>query len=463
MATTPTPKSRAVLIREMADELNRDHRSVAPPPSRSNRNSPNGLLDPGFDPANEAIVSTSQIDGSEYSLPEFRVSAGPGQPEKRFVIDTSAIARVFPDWGRDSSSDSTSSSIETGRGKKEIRLASNPVRHLEEFSSDLQLHNYGNESEHSIKGADAKAKPVRISSTLAQVQSAKKAANERDMKAQAQHDLFAIEDKENRRPTSPTAKPTDNVSRPSTLGNGEPRRTLAEMHARVTDEDDESLLGEERPPTLDLTSRSTRFSRPNSRLNSVNPSASTAKSKEDLNSKKPESNKPISGRSPQKPVTSQAIPPNSLSANVTYQSFVLPDLPNLSELVSGVHGDGTPIFSRHVSHGSRFANGRQYNYHPEDDIDDPAVDGVPMPYEEKAILISLRLLQDKVVELEKEKAGREKTIDELQDEVKALKVEKEQRERRRRSDSALGLGDSGSDAGDEMGKGRHKIALEKAS
>ncbi|KAI9794237.1 MAG: hypothetical protein M1816_006163 [Peltula sp. TS41687] len=466
MATTPTPKSRASLIREMADELGREHRSAAPQPTRANRGSPTGSVGPIFDPANEAIVSTSQVDPSEYSLPplappEVPVSAGPGQPQKRYFIDTSAIGRVFPDWAGSSSGDSTVSSIETGRGKKnEIRVFSNPVRHLEEFSSDLHPYTSGTDAEPLTKGAAAKPKPTRISSTLAQVLSAKKATKEHDMKEQTQQDLFAVENKENQRPTSPTAKSTGNGPRPTTVGNGAPRRTLAEMHARVRDEDDESILSEERPPTLDLTSRSTRFSRPNSRLKSVNPPApSTNNNKDDLNLKKPAPSKSISGRSPQKYVIDQATPAHNASANATYQSYVLPDLPNLSELVSGVYEDGTPVFSRRVSRASRYGNHWQYHHHPDDDVDE---DGEALAYDERAILISLRVLQDKVVELEREKAGREKTMEELQNQVETLKVEKEQLERRRRSDSALGSGDSGSEAGDDLSKLKHTHNVEKA-
>jgi hypothetical protein len=100
---------------------------------------------------------------------------------------------------------------------------------------------------------------------------------------------------------------------------------------------------------------------------------------------------------------------------------MLPDLPNLTELVSGVYDDGTPVFSKTTPARSRFAAPtgkgrarRQPNHIP--------VDSVPIPEEERAIFASLHLLQEKVAQLEHERAEAEKKIEEQEVEIIELRA-----------------------------------------
>ena len=71
------------------------------------------------------------------------------------------------------------------------------------------------------------------------------------------------------------------------------------------------------------------------------------------------------------------------------------------------------------------------------------IDSVPVPSEEKAIFLSLQLLQDKVSSMEQEKVDHDRRIKQLQEENYKLEVKNQEFERRRRADSAIG--DSGSE------------------
>ncbi|KAI7520865.1 hypothetical protein KC331_g20025, partial [Hortaea werneckii] len=48
--------------------------------------------------------------------------------------------------------------------------------------------------------------------------------------------------------------------------------------------------------------------------------------------------------------------PTAQSGTFTANSFMLPDLPNISELVSGKRKDGTPVFNRNAASRSRFTS-----------------------------------------------------------------------------------------------------------
>ena len=134
----------------------------------------------------------------------------------------------------------------------------------------------------------------------------------------------------------------------------------------------------------------------------------------------------------------------STGQNATAQSFILPDLPNLTELVSGVFGDGTPVFSKTTPGRSRFAappgGGRRPNHIP--------IDSVPIPDEEKAIFSALQQLQDKVAQIEAERSEQDRRIEEQDLELIELRANAQAYERSKRSDSA-----NDSDAG----KGHWKV------
>src|SRR2546421_5923374 len=92
-----------------------------------------------FDPENEAICSTRtfNVDDSNLTqrLPELRDTAKKygrfdNKPPANFLIDTSALARAFPDFTQGSASDE-SLSIEIGRGKngnhRAVSLSDNSI------------------------------------------------------------------------------------------------------------------------------------------------------------------------------------------------------------------------------------------------------------------------------------------------------------------------------------------------
>jgi hypothetical protein len=208
------------------------------------------------------------------------------------------------------------------------------------------------------------------------------------------------------------------------------RTSLAQSHAKVSE--DESSFMDARPDTITYQSKSTRWGAPRSRqtslqLDSIVEAATQANA---------------TPRS--RPVTAQTG---------TAQSFMLPDLPNLTELVSGVFQDGTPVFSKSTPARSRFAapnnsrgGRRQPNYIP--------IDSVPIPDEEKAIFAALQLLQDKVSELESERAEAEKKIEDQELEIIELKATTHAQENARQSGRDSGLG---STDGEGSGRGSWKI------
>ena len=205
-------------------------------------------------------------------------------------------------------------------------------------------------------------------------------------------------------------RPTSKRNSPALHTKGDRSRTsLSQLHAKLSE--DESSFMDQRPPTLTMDSaKNTRWGN-RSRQTSL---------QTDGNVDAPSYAKPTS-RS--RPATAQ---------NATAQSFILPDLPNLTELVSGVFDDGTPVFSKTATSRSRFAappyGGRRPSHIP--------IDGVPIPDEEKAIFSALQLLQDKVAQMEHERAEQDKKIEEQDLELIELRATAQAHEKLRRSDSA---------------------------
>ncbi|KAF3038411.1 hypothetical protein E8E11_006761 [Didymella keratinophila] len=193
------------------------------------------------------------------------------------------------------------------------------------------------------------------------------------------------------------------------------RNSLAQLHAKLSE--DESSFMQDRPPTL--TVNSTKNTRWGNRQTSLQ-----------MDGIVEERPKPQS-----RPSTGQ---------NATAQSFILPDLPNLTELVSGVFEDGTPVFSKNTTSRSRYAappgGNRRPNHIP--------IDSVPIPDEEKAIFSALQQLQDKVAQIEAERSEQDRRIEEQDLELIELRANAQAYEKSRRSDSA-----NDSDAG----KGHWKV------
>ncbi|KZF26070.1 hypothetical protein L228DRAFT_264501 [Xylona heveae TC161] len=113
---------------------------------------------------------------------------------------------------------------------------------------------------------------------------------------------------------------------------------------------------------------------------------------------------------------------NTTTRNFTLKdgrSFVVPPAPEMSELVSGTFKNGTPVFARGSRAASRFSRPPgpgDHSLHVEELEDDGNMD-------ERAIVLSLRLLQERVVELEHEKAQGEQKNVELKRKNSLLKTE----------------------------------------
>lgn len=139
---------------------------------------------------------------------------------------------------------------------------------------------------------------------------------------------------------------------------------------------------------------------------------------------------------------------------------VLPDLPNITELVSGVYENGTPIFSDYKKrHASRWASASQVG-ESTNNVSLPDVDQVHPKYDEKKLLASIRYLEDIVIELQHHQAESEHTLQYLRQ--KAFESESKGRTAPRRSDSALGSISGGSDGGeDKLAAGQRKLMIEK--
>jgi len=301
--------------------------------------------------------------------------------------------------GSDGSADM---SIELGRGvKRGARDADDDV------SSNL-IFNMGNDSQYEITGTP----PIRP-------------------RPSARKSNDALRREASIRRATETAK--SNVAMQRTASRAK-HRTLSEGLVQINADTKTSFVDDPMQHTATFTSRNTRFTRPrqvSANEQSHMPSRFTAGQSREGTPHRPAANNP----------TMQ-------SATFTANSFLLPDLPNITELVSGVRKDGTPVFNRTTSKPrSRFTSA---SYKPHQPQHEP-VESVAVPDEEKAIYTSLQLLKDKVAELEMAKSEAQKRAEEYEDEIIDLRSLLQME--RRRPDSALGS--------DEESRAQEKRRMEK--
>lgn len=136
------------------------------------------------------------------------------------------------------------------------------------------------------------------------------------------------------------------------------------------------------------------------------------------------------------PMRTAANNPTIQSATYTAnQSFMLPDLPNITELVAGVRKDGTPVFNRAGKSRSRFTSA---TYKPQPPSFAP-VTSLPLPEDEKAIFASLQLLKDRITQLEAENSEAHKRAEEYVSEIIDLRSQLQVASRS--PDSAIGSDD----------------------
>jgi hypothetical protein len=161
----------------------------------------------------------------------------------------------------------------------------------------------------------------------------------------------------------------------------------------------------------------------------------------------------------QSAVNGQGETVNNGAGTVT-QSFMLPELPNLSELVSGIYRDGTPIFGRTPKSKSRFSSAA---HDASGKADHVPVGSVPLPSDEKHLFVALQLLQDRVADLEKDKADAQLQIDQLKHKNIKLMAEKKESEEHRHHEATARLNDSGIDDGEDTFQLGKKLIADRTS
>jgi hypothetical protein len=384
-SSPPRSEGKARAIRELSRSMNghstRSIPSLSPPPSDSNPTQQFDANSSDFWNNDELLMSTQhRFDEETNTLPQAsyprirstakKINTWQMQRSEQPVPDTSMVNKEFQDFDH-SISDEEDISIEQARGNHRSNRNS-PAKADSSFGAFNSLYDMTPPSARTRKSGAAETGSLR---------------RDAQIRRASRNDMDTASPRPASMRKSPSAAATLNTKRTS----------LAQSHAKISE--DESSFMEARPPTL--TGKSTRWGAPRSRQTSLqlDGGADTARNAADT------------GRS--RPATAQTG---------TAQSFMLPDIPNLTELVSGVFQDGTPIFSKNTPARSRFsaANGRGRGKNNQ-----PAhipIDSVPIPEEEKAIFASLQLLQERVSQLEQERAEAEKKIEEQEVEIIELKT-----------------------------------------
>ncbi|GME29267.1 Intracellular protein transport protein USO1 [Neofusicoccum parvum] len=413
-------ESRSRLIREMSQSLRESRSSPLPHPSSAHNDTntlPSADLDLGgtessFNPAlDEAPESTRHqgFDDTTQPITNMRSSAArfkywqPPKPEQR--IDTSQIQQEFHDFS-DSNEVDESRSIEIGRGQN--RSTRNTPNKLGEMSPNA--FSIGNDSLYNLSEAarNNKSRVTPRKSDGAERVNLRRDAQLRRASSLPQKDLENIAARLGRN-NSERVSPRKNAGRPS----------LAAIHAKLAAEEDSSFL--ERPPTATFTVKNPRFG---------NRVRQTSGAFDDTPAQTPQKSIYATPRSAAQPGTA------------THQSFMLPDLPNLTELVSGSYKDGTPVFSRNAKSRSRFSSAPIPSRLREETTGKHVpIESVPIPSEEKALYTSLQLLKDRLAQMEQDKAEAEKKFEDYEAQVADLRAELTARDEMRRSDSALGSTD----------------------
>lgn len=455
-------EQRAALLKELARDFNRTRTSFG---SSQRTHSRENTISTDFDPKRDGCLESTDLNiyittpqkqvNTVQELPELRASAqkynplAPRQPrsEQDYAINTSALGRAFPDFSQagPAASDNGSHSIETGRAHS--RASNGTIG---------KLGRSGTRSQNSAMGAahdNIKPTPPPIN-------------NNNESPITKPH---PINNPRVRKSLNPARQETSQINQPQNgikaippqmakardSGSGSSRQTSymarAIRGARIASDKAGSVISEERPPSVDLTARSSRFGGPNNRRSQTGETLpSRFVSKQDFVQTLPSS----SHTHMEVQNTQETVTP----VYGTQQSFAVPNMPNLNELVSGVYENGEPVFSRDSTARAPRGSGRQQRQSSRSDL--AHVDDIAVDDEEQDIYVALKLAQDKVADLERERAETEVFIQEIEHKNQVLESEKGHR-RMQRSDSAIGLTDGASDGGDEMGGGHRKLLIEK--
>lgn len=129
----------------------------------------------------------------------------------------------------------------------------------------------------------------------------------------------------------------------------------------------------------------------------------------------------------------------------TADSFQLPDISGIEELVRGKHNrePATSLRTALSQNRQRSVNPNRLNStsDPNPATDRLLLESVPIPEDEKRIYSSLQHLRDRIAELESENMSARAQVDHFQDQVTELRSALTREEQLRRPDSALGSDD----------------------
>ncbi|KAI5290755.1 hypothetical protein KEM54_000554 [Ascosphaera aggregata] len=333
----------------------------------------------GFDPENEALASTKRIGLSQgrealETVPELT-------EDLDYQIDTSVMDKHLPHFSSAEDEDADDDmSIEVGRGGK-------PFSKVEDSRDTMMSYD---DSQIILSPAKLRS-PVPLQSKTNRKSSLSKENLRKD--ASIRRASLAVREKD---------VAGKNKTR---TANKSQRRTLADVHEKIKDAYDGSYLSDERPQARNVASKTTRFSKVQfpSQTDDIRQAVAQAAGKRHLQKESTTDHKNGGNNT------------NTLTDTQTRLSFALPDVENLSELVSGML-DSTPRHSS-KSRTTRFAS--QPTSGPQQYA---SLDAVPIPDDEKIVFASLRHLQEQVAAL---KADRDR-LELLEQENAALKSAKHQ-------------------------------------
>lgn len=385
MATNAqSSRHKSRLLREMSRDLNRSIHSVA-----SSTGSNHGTVSADstmtdFNPQkDEAIMSTQQLDNNySQKLPELRTTAkkyGRWAPREHtdIVINTSAIGRAFPGFSEGDSSDD-SVSLEVARGPKSQQRPTPTRLPRAEYFDNVESSPVVTTGSVKILGTPQRfqTKPTVLQDALRNNAAKKEYIPRRDTGSH----------KENIPPpnTQKPAKSSPYTSHASRTTSGE-RRTLAELHAQVADDTEGSFIGDERPTTITFQPKNTRFSSVKSHTSHAANVSTKRHEVEDALAEKLRTASGTPSKSQLKPQTNSTA--HSNTPNPTQQSFLLPNILDISEVTPTSFNKGT---------------------------------GVPLPGEEQDIYINIDLLKERVADLEMQLAQSQDRNEQLETENRHL-------------------------------------------
>ncbi|KAL8787798.1 MAG: hypothetical protein Q9213_001985 [Squamulea squamosa] len=231
------------------------------------------------------------------------------------------------------------------------------------------------------------------------------------------------------------------------LAKSDPQRNY---QPRVRDENDVSIVSEARPSLVKLNNKNTRFGQ-----------IHMPKVRQGL---QPHMYKSAPGLVQNEAAATSANVSKPLAINThgsltsiangsTQQTLNLPQGSNLTDIFSGVVHQPPPVNPQPARpRASRFTSSKPQ------EAAEPKAKEILVPADERHLLRSIDILQNRVAELEKIQVRLETTNSDLEQKTFDLQVEKKELEGRQRRDSAAGSTDSGHGNVDDQGAVHEKLA-----